>query len=300
MKFINVYKEKLGCENSEAVFKYLISTLKPTIKDWNYFVNWEKVLHNYHAIELELNLLNSLIGKSNIEEEAFKLFTKYPETIKTIPILIACREFELILLSNYKYGFNYEKFLFNDILDVSKAINFMKSTRLFELFENKKIKSIPDYVIGIETGLDSNGRKNRSGSSMESIVSFYVEAQCLKKSWEWLGQATQKKIFEKWGKKITVEKSDRQIDFAILANNKLFLIEANYYGGSGSKLKSTAGEYKSDFRRWKADGHDFIWITDGDGWKSTHKPLRETFDETDVILNLDMLEKGLLENIISD
>lgn len=246
-----------------------------------------------------MNLLNSLIGKDSIEEETFKLFTKYPEALKTIPILLACREIELILLSDYKNGFKYEDFLFNDKLEVSKAINFMKSSGLFKLFDNKKIKSIPDYVIGIETGLDSNGRKNRSGSSMESIVSFYVEKQCINKSWEWLAQATQKKIFEKWGKKITVEKSDRQIDFAICANNKLFLIEANYYGGSGSKLKSTAGEYKSDFKRWKADGHDFIWITDGDGWKSTHKPLRETFDETDVILNLDMLEKGLLEDIIS-
>jgi type II restriction enzyme len=175
----------------------------------------------------------------------------------------------------------------------------MKSSGLFKLFNNKTIKSIPDYVIGIETGLDSNGRKNRSGSSMESIVNFYVENQCINKSWEWLEQATQKKIYEKWGKKITVEKSDRQIDFAILANNKLFLIETNFYGGSGSKLKSTAGEYKSDFKRWKADGHDFIWITDGEGWKSTHKPLRETFDETDVILNLDMLEKGLLVDIIA-
>jgi type II restriction enzyme len=91
-------------------FKYLISTLKPTIKDWNYFVNWEKVLSNYQTIELELNLLNSLIGKNSIEEETFKLFTKYPDTIKTIPILIACREIELNLLSDYKNGFKYENF----------------------------------------------------------------------------------------------------------------------------------------------------------------------------------------------
>jgi len=298
MKYLNAYKEKLGCENSEAVFQYLISTLKPTIKDWNYFVNWEKVLRNYHSIEFELNLLNSLIGKSNIEDEAFKLFTKYPETIKAIPILIACREIELMLLSDYKNGFKYEKFLFNDNLEATKAIRFMKYSGLFNLFENKIIKSIPDYVIGLETGLDSNGRKNRSGTSMESIVSYFVDEQCIKKTWEWIGQATQKKIFEKWGKKITVEKSDRQIDFAILANNNLHLIESNFYGGGGSKLKSTAGEYKSDFKRWKADGHQFIWITDGDGWRSTHKPLRETFDETDTILNLDMLEKGLLEEVI--
>lgn len=133
---------------------------------------------------------------------------------------------------------------------------------------------------------------------MESIVAFYVSELCVKNDWEWMTQATKKKIADKWNKKITVKKSDRQIDFAVFAKQTLFLIETNFYDGVGSKLKSTAGEYKSDFRRWKSDGHQFIWITDGKGWKSTHKPLRETFDDTDYILNLVMVEQGILEAIL--
>ncbi|MFO0389469.1 MAG: type II restriction endonuclease [Alphaproteobacteria bacterium] len=300
MKYISAYKEKLNCKDGEEVFAHLLATLKPTIKSWDYFVNWAKVLQNYSKIEYELNLLNSLIGKENIEQEALKLFAKYPDTIKAIPILLVCREMELSLLSDYKQGFQYQNFAFAQAMESENAVLFMKSSGLLKLFEDKIIKSIPDYVIGVEAGLDSNGRKNRSGTSMEAIVAFFVSELCVKEGWEWIPQATKKKIADKWGKNITVEKSDRQIDFAILANNKLFLIEANFYGGGGSKLKSTAGEYKSDFRRWKADGHQFIWVTDGEGWKSTHKPLRETFDETDSILNLGMLEKGMLEQLLKN
>ncbi|NBX02894.1 MAG: hypothetical protein EBR02_02270 [Alphaproteobacteria bacterium] len=300
MQFIDAYQDKLKCKNTDEVFACLVSTLKPTIKGWDYFVNWQKVLGNYSEIEHELNLLNSLIGKPNIQLEAEKLITKYPDVIKTIPILLAYRDAELSLLVDYRQSFTYEAFAFNNTLDAKKAAEFMEKSGILKLFEDKIIKSVPDYVIGVEAGLDSNGRKNRSGTSMEGIVGFFVSELCVKNSWEFIPQATQSKIADKWGKHITVEKSVRQIDFAILANNTLFLIEANFYGGGGSKLKSTAGEYKSDFRRWKADGHQFIWITDGEGWVSTHKPLRETFDDTDTILNLAMLEKGLLEDVINN
>lgn len=111
-------------------------------------------------------------------------------------------------------------------------------------------------------------------------------------------QATAIKIKKQWNKEITVEKASRRIDFAIKTKENLYLIETNFYGCGGSKLKSTAGEYKTDFRKWTNDGHQFIWITDGAGWKTTKRPLHETFNETDYILNLDMLEKGVLEKII--
>jgi type II restriction enzyme len=298
MKYIPAYKEKLNCNDNDEVFAYLLATLKPTIKSWDYFVNWKKVLQNYSNIEYELNLLNSLIGKDDLEQEALKLFAKYPDTMKAIPILLICREMEISLLNDYKHGFQYQQFSFTPAMEADKAVLFLKSSGLLKLFHENKIKSIPDYVIGVEAGLDSNGRKNRSGKSMENIVAFFVSELCKKEGWEWIPQATKTKIADKWGKHITVAKSNRQIDFAILANNKLFLLETNFYGGGGSKLKSTAGEYKSDFRKWQADGHPFIWITDGEGWKNTHKLLRETFDETDSILNLAMLEKGMLEQLL--
>ena len=175
---------------------------------------------------------------------------------------------------------------------------FLKESGFLKLVSDKTIKSIPDYFIGVEVGLDSNGRKNRSGTSMEDIAEFFIKDICQRKGYEYIPQATADKIKQKWNKDITVTKSSKRIDFAVNTPNKLYLIETNFYGGGGSKLKSTAGEYAEIYHQWTNDGHQFIWITDGLGWQSTKRPLRDTFDNTDYIINLDMIQKGVLEDLL--
>jgi len=305
VKYQPIFKEKLGCNNSEEVFEYLIKNLKGTITKWDYFVNWTKAQVGLRKFEINLNLLNYLIGKDNIEDEARRLIKEHPSIIETIPILLACRDNKFSLLKDYKNGaFLYEAYSFKSnksILDaeVNAAVEFLSSSGFLEQLKSKRITSLVDYVFGVEVGLDSNGRKNRGGTSMEEIVEFFVADICKRNGYKYIAQATAPKILKEWNKIITVEKSSRSIDFAINTPHKLYLIEANFYSGGGSKLKSTAGEYKSDFRRWSADGHQFIWVTDGAGWKTAQRPLHETFNETDYILNLDMLEKGILEQIIT-
>lgn len=207
-------------------------------------------------------------------------------------------------MQDYQNGkFEYEEYSFVKQIsysqdDIDKAVEFMDKSGFLEQLKNKRIKSLVDYIFGVEVGLDSNARKNRGGTSMEEIVRFFVRDICERNSFEYMEQATAPKIKKQWNKVITVDKSSRKIDFAINTNTKLFLIETNFYSGGGSKLKSTAGEYKEDFRKWTNDGHQFIWITDGAGWKTAKRPLHEAFNQTDYILNLDMLEKGILENLL--
>ena len=177
-------------------------------------------------------------------------------------------------------------------------IEFAKSTGFLELLQTKRIKSIVDYVIGVEVGLGSNGRKNRGGKSMETIVEFFVKDICQRNQFEYIKEATAKKVKQEWGLTLEVDKSSRRIDFIVKNNSKMFLIETNFYSGGGSKLKSTAGEYKAMYEFWKKYGHEFIWITDGYGWKSTRLPLEETFEYINYILNLEMVSKGLLKGII--
>jgi len=133
---------------------------------------------------------------------------------------------------------------------------------------------------------------------MEDIVEFYVKNICQKNKFEYISQATSAKVKEIFGLNLTVDKSSRMIDFAIYNKHHLYLIETNFYSGGGSKLKSTAGEYKDMFDYWKKDGHKFVWITDGIGWETTKRPLEETFNRIDYILNLDMVSKQMLEKII--
>lgn len=302
MKYTKTFKERINCSNEDEVFDYLMSTLKDTITKWDYFVNWAKVFGNLRDIEIDLNIINYLIGKQNIEDEFKALLEKHPSIVRLIPILIACRQNKFNILASYdRNSFKYETFDFGkpETIEKSKVIEFAKSTGFLELLQNKRIKNIVDYVIGVEVGLDSNGRKNRGGKSMETIVEFFIKDICQRKSLDYIKEASSKNIAKRWGLKLKVDKSSRRVDFAINNKDHLFLVETNFYGGGGSKLKSTAGEYKSMFDFWKSDGHDFIWITDGYGWQTTRLPLQETFNYTDFVLNIDMVSKGLLEDIVT-
>lgn len=306
MKYSSIFKIKIECNNEKEVFAYLLANLNDSIRYWDYFVNWEKVLGNTRELEVDLNILNYLIGKENIEKEFRELLKKQPQIVRLIPVLLACRESDFKILTDFASGnlkcdtfsFKNKKTLSDkEILD---AVKFARETGLLNIFQNKSIKNVVDYTIGVEVGLDSNGRKNRGGTAMEDIVETYIKNICKHKGLDYIKEATAYKVREKWDIKLKVDKSSRRFDFAINNGKSLYLIETNYYGGGGSKLKSTAGEYKALYDFLISDGHKFIWVTDGFGWQSTSRPLEETFNHIEYLLNLKMLTEGLLEDIITN
>jgi type II restriction enzyme len=304
MKFSSVFKQLLGCSNESDVFQYFKGSLTDSITVWEYFVDWKKVVKNFREVEVHLNSLNYLIGKDNLDREFRELLREYPKVARVIPILLACRTANFQILTDYTEGnLNYESFNFshnkklND-KDVEALITFAENTGLLELFRNRTIKSIPDYVLGVEVGLDSNGRKNRGGTTMENIVKNVLQPICQKYDFLLMSQATSPKIKRDWGVTVQVDKSTRLFDFAVRNEDTLYLIETNFYGGGGSKLKATAGEYKGLFDFISSQGHKFIWITDGLGWKSALRPLEETFNHIDYTFNLKMVATGLLAEVI--
>ena len=305
MKYLSFYKDVLKCGNEDDVFNYFLKSLKPSILLWSYFVNWEKVYRNTRKIELVLNNLNYLIGKDNFDDEFKFLIKQNPSIAKAIPVLIVrdgggSSKFK-ILIDYSKKRFIYDDYDFGienpDDETIEKYLEFVKETGLKELIVSRRIKNLVDYMIGVEAGLDSNGRKNRSGDSMESIVGFFINDICIKNNFKYLKEANAEKIKKEFGYDVPFDKSSRRYDFVVNTGKELFIFETNFYGGAGSKLKATAGEYKTlyDILFGK---YNFIWITDGLGWPSTAKPLRETFNHNDYIFNLDMLEKGILEHVL--
>jgi len=288
-------------KTEDNLFEEITSSFKNKITQWSYFVNWQKVLQNIEPIEKELNLLNYLIGKKDLHKETVDLLLKYPETIKAIPLLLAIRDKSLEVLidtRNFIYReFNFSKKEYSKD-EIKTFADFIVESGLGELLKDKKIKNLVDYTTGVEVGLDSNGRKNRGGTLMESLVEEFVRDTCNELHIKYIPQATAKKIKEKWDIEIKVDKSSRIIDFVINKNGKLYFIEVNFYGGGGSKLKSTATEYIKMNEYWNNQGIEFIWITDGAGWKSTLKPLREYFDKADYLLNLEMIRNGILKKML--
>ena len=302
MKNLSFYKDVLNCSGEDQIFDHFISTLKPSNTLWSYFVNWEKVLKNTKQIELALNTFNYLIGKDNFDKEFRFLLKENAGIAKVIPALVVrggADEKKFKILVDYKnkklvyedYDFSKENITGEDI---EKYLTFIKETGLKDLITNKRIKSLVDYMIGVEAGLDSNGRKNRGGKAMENIVEAFILDLCERNKFRYLKEATADKIKAEFGYDVPVDKTSRRYDFVIDNGKELFIIETNFYNGPGSKLKATAGEYKTLFDVLQGK-YKFIWITDGMGWNGVVRPLREAFGHNEYLFNLAMLEKGILD-----
>ncbi|MEO2154604.1 MAG: type II restriction endonuclease [Nanoarchaeota archaeon] len=292
----------------------LFDNMIESIISYEILVDWKKIEEHIKKIEKRLNILNYLIGKENIEKEFFELLQEYPEVVTVFPILVAWREDKInILLSKeiensdfkiYKLEFKEKDTLSKK--EIEEYYKFFKNSGLERIIKSKKIKNLVDYVFGVEVGLDTHARKNRVGKLMERIIELYLQSLCKKyNDLEYLKQATAKKIEEKWGIKVPVDKVNRKFDFAVFNKNteKLFIIEVNFYNSQGSKLKSVAGEFITLNTLIRENSNKnkilFIWITDGKGWNSVHHALEECIEKGLIILNLHMVFKEkLLEKII--
>lgn len=279
-------------------FNDLITTFKSSIKTWDYFVNWKKVFANASELEITLNKLNYLLGKENLRDEFKNLYGSNPDIVKALPVLLAVRENKLEVFD--KITKNSEFFDFSGSeKNPEKYYEFLEKSGLARLFQKDGIKNLVDYVMGVEVGLDSNGRKNRGGSLMEEIVESFIRDLCNKNGFEYLAQARATTIKSKWGIDVRVDKSERSFDFAVFnpKNKKVKLFEVNFYNGGGSKLKAVCGEFKSLYTELKAQNIDFIWVTDGLGWFTTKRPLEETYNHNEFVFNLTMLENNILETL---
>lgn len=299
--------QRLGVGTVDQGFEYLMNTLRPSLKLWDYFVNWERVFFNTREIEVQLNIWNYLLGKDDFETEFHELISEHPEIVKAIPAMIVRDGANSKLFSVVS---NIEDISAADLeFDFSKpavtqsqrdaALSFVINSGLVKLFQKDGVKNLVDYVLGVESGLNSNGRKNRSGKSMETVVGAILKKQGESIGFDVLEQADNVDIRQKWGFEVPVKNSSREYDFAISNEKKLVIIETNFYGGGGSKLKATAGEYIGLSSKIDSHGFDFVWITDGAGWNTAARPLREAFDIIDNIWNLNLLNEGCLKSFFN-
>lgn len=291
--------------DSDERLNVFLSTLSVTNRTPEYYVNWTKVERETRKFELELNTLNYLIGKEDIYNESLILFTKQPELLRAIPSLIASRDKILdILIIDNQDNMSFEQLNFSKI-DTTRIVDyvvFAEQSGLLDFLQNKANRSLVDYVYGVEAGLDSNARKNRSGTTMEGILERHIAKIAQEQGLEWKAQATASFIKSNWNIEVPVDKSERRFDVAVYSRerHKVWLIETNYYGGSGSKLKAVAGEFTelSQFVKSSKDDIEFVWVTDGQGWKTARLPLSEAFGHIQNVFNLNMLKNNFLRELL--
>ena len=282
-----------------------LSGFRSSIADYGFYINFNKVYRNVDNIKVELNILNSLIGSHNIEEDFRCILSKYPEVLQCIPILLAVRASEIYCQDDrggILINFNHKKFSLSTEDDLDKYVYFMKETGLFDLLSKHIINNLVDYVMGVETGLDSNGRKNRGGHLMENLVEKFIIKAGFIKGVNYFKEMYIHEITEKWGIDLFAISNqgttEKRFDFVVKTDNMIYVIETNFYSGGGSKLNETARSYKTlALESNTIDEITFVWFTDGKGWNSAKNNLKETFDVMEHIYNIKDLENNIISEV---
>lgn len=289
----------------ERDFNTWLSGFRNSIADYSYYIDFEKVHRNVDNIKIELNILNSLIGSKNIEGDFESLMKKYPEVLKCVPLLLAVRANEIYCQDEnggLLYEFNFGKYSPNSHAYDKRYKYFMRETGLFDLLENHIVNNLVDYATGVETGLDSNGRKNRGGHLMEDLVESFIQKAGFIKDDNYFKEIYIHQITDKWNIDLSAisnqGKMEKRFDFVVKTPNMIYGIETNFYGSGGSKLNETARSYKTlAWETEEIDGFTFVWFTDGKGWTSARNNLEETFDVMRHIYNIKDLEEGIIKEV---
>lgn len=281
-------------------FNDWFNTFRKSIAGYDYYVDFKKVFANVDAIRVPLNILNSLIGSKNIREDFLELIDEYPETLPCIPILLAVRSTHIHAIDDngaITYDFSNKR-----IQTIEEYAYFMEKTGLFSLISEHIIRDLIDYVTGVETGLDSNGRKNRGGHTMEDLVERFIVKAGFVKGETYFKEMYISEIQSRFGIDMSQVsndgKTEKRFDFVVKGKSQLYVIETNFYASNGSKLNETARSYKTLANEIRnIPGVTFVWFTDGKGWKVARHNLEETFDVLETLFNIHDLELGIAEEL---
>ncbi|HOD88176.1 MAG: type II restriction endonuclease [Bacteroidota bacterium] len=261
-------------------FEKFLSQLSETNATLDYFTDFDKVKENVNKISIKLTQLNYLIGKKDLKKAVRELFDENPKVFEVLDILIAVRKNKTAKTFN-----NHGKVVILDDYFTSPEliVEYLEETGLYEIFKNKDITNLVDYVFGVEVGLDTNARKNRGGDNMSKAVSRIFNIA---------GISYEKEILSTSFSEIVSLGADvKQFDFVIKTKKKTYLIETNFYNSGGSKLNEIARSY-SDLapKINQYDNYEFVWITDGQGWLTAKNKLEEAFNTIPKTYNLKTLK----------
>ena len=251
--------------------------LKETHFSLHDYVDFPKVAANVEAVSIKLNQLNYLIGQEDMAAAVKRLWEENPKVFSVLDILIAVRAKDNKKAIDAQGNIHLIRDYFTSPEQVTL---FLNETGLTEVFKNKQIKSLVDYVFGVEVGLDSNACKNRGGHIMENLI-----ANIFRKHDVEFEQEVYYTEFPEIVKALGAD--NKRFDFVIRTTEKTYLIEANFYTGGGSKLNEVARSYTDLAPKINAvPGFEFVWITDGIGWKDARNKLEEAFAHISSVYNL--------------
>lgn len=257
-------------------FELFMRQLQKTNQTLDFFCDFEKISAHVAEVEMSLNTLNYLIGKDDLAAAVSEIWNRDSKAFEVLGILIAVRDEGAKPVVNSQGDVVMLKSFFSSS---TKVVEFLNDTGLAEIFNSRRIRNLVDYVFGIETGLDTNARKNRSGHIMESTVAKIFKDNNI--------QFRQEVYSSEFPELSVLGVDEKRFDFFIKTKEKKYLIEVNFYSGGGSKLNEVARAYSELAPKVNSvDGFEFVWITDGIGWKSARNKLEEAYNTIPSVYNL--------------
>lgn len=266
-------------------FDSFLAQLSETNATLDYFTDFEKVIHNTNKIAIKLNQLNYLIGKNDLQKAIKELYQENPKVFEVLDILLAVRKKDKKKTLNSNGEF---VFLESYFASVQGVIDYIEQTGLADVFRNKNITNLVDYVFGVEVGLDTNARKNRGGENMAKAVALKFKSANVPFRSE--VNSTEFREIKSLGQDL------KRFDFVIQTKKKTYLIETNFYNSGGSKLNEVARSYTDLAPKINQyEKFEFVWITDGQGWLTAKNKLGEAYSLIPSIYNLANLDDFLLK-----
>lgn len=306
MANIKLYKKSFNLDSVAEITKEFQKTLVTTNRSYLFFVDWAKIKKNVDKIKTELSLLDSLINSKNLKRDFFKLLSNYPEVAKVLPILLAIREITFDIIENFNekttdiitYSFNKKKGEKLTKEEIESFWNLVEKSGATELFTT--VKNFKDYIFGVEVGMDTNARKNRSGDAMELILAPLMEQIKNELGLDLFTQKQFGSVENEIGVSFPALLKNKKFDFLFAKNGKAFNIEVNYFFGGGSK-QEIINSYIDRQTKLKSVSGEFALVTDGQAWNhNVNNELDSGFQALDYLLNLAFVRKGFLEKILRE
>jgi len=300
LKELQSYKKYIKTDKLDEIITKFQDTLLESNMTFSYFCDWAKIKRNVEKYQYEINILNYLTGATDAKTKLKEILKKNPNVPKVIPLIIAVRDMDIAVIKDPEKPletltrYDFKKSPLTDV-DISNVIAFCEKSGILALFSNVKIKNLRDYLLGVETGLDTNARKNRSGMAMETLISPMLNKT---KNITIYTQKTFGKLADDIGVSVHDGLKARKFDYVIKTAKNWYNIEVNFYSGQGSKPQEIVDSYINRNNELKQSGWQFIWITDGMGWKSGSSQLKKAFREMDHVLNISFAKSGILQDIL--
>ncbi len=300
MARIETYAALLDVRDLRSLVDLFIATLVETNRTYDFFVDWEKVRNNVNALKVEVGILGSIVGTKDPIAELRLILKRYPEAAKAIPILVAVREQQFKVLEDAEAGSKYADFHFGKTTytdaEIEALVRFCSCAGITSLLTS--LNTLRDYVFGVEVGLDSNARKNRSGTAMERVMYPLLESLAKERNLKIVSQKKFSHLQQEYGLKVPPALKNRRFDLVLFGERDNINIETNFYGGGGSKPEEIVESYITRNNELHRSNWKFIWVTEGQGWRSMRNQIERAFEEIDYILNIEFIHRGLLATIL--